>query len=277
MNPSLNAEVNTLYPDPIYARNFSQPYPQYSVIVQHQFLFLSTRPVLAAAAGAAFAAGAFLVAVPVTPFRIVPITVLFAALAGGGAALAVVTVVVRFLTTVPVLPSLDSLMALTLRVVLDVAPALGGAGAAAVAAPLLVLVAAAALVVPLEELAVEDIVVFRAVAAARVERAFSTMLLNMPLLTVAGLVGETGRAMSDLPGEATTAARSRGCGRMRLLDDVGDRTWEGLGGGLAAGPARAFFLGFSICVTSFSLSPPERTSLVEWLANAGSRLKSLWH
>jgi hypothetical protein len=71
-----------------------------------------------AAAGAAFAAGAFFVAVPVTPFLIVPMTVLLAG-AGGAAP----TVVVRFLTTVPVLPSLDSLMALTLRVARDVAPA----------------------------------------------------------------------------------------------------------------------------------------------------------
>jgi hypothetical protein len=143
----------------------------------------------------------------------VPITVLFAVVAGAAAA-----VVVLFLTTVPVLPSLDSLMALTLRAVRDVAPALEvGAGAAAA---FLVLVAAAD---PLAELAVDDVVVFLVVAAARVERAFSTILLNMPLLAVAGLVGDTGRAMKDLPGEGAAAARSRG-GRTRLLEEAGDRT-----------------------------------------------------
>jgi hypothetical protein len=113
------------------------------------------------------------------------------------------------------------------------------------------------------ELALEEMVVLRVVAAARVDRAFSTMLLNMPVLLVAGLVGDTGRAMNDRLGDGAAAARSRG-GRMRLLDEVGDRTWEGLGGGLvaaAAGFARGFFFGMSICVISFSLSPPDMSSL----------------
>lgn len=192
--------------------SFDRRHAIHPSIPWHQFLFLSTRPVLAAV-GAAFAAGAFLVAVPVTPFLMVPITVLFAVVAGAAAA-----VVVLFLTTVPVLPSLDSLMALTLRAARDVAPALE-AGAAAAAAFLVLVVAAD----PLAELAVEDVVVFLVVAAARVERAFSTILLNIPLLEGACLVGDTGRAMNDLPGEGAAAARSRG-GRTRLLEEAGDRT-----------------------------------------------------
>lgn len=172
---------------------------------------------LLAAAGAAFAAGAFFVAVPVTPFLIVPMTVRLAA----GAAAAAPAVL--FLTTVPVLPSLDSLMALTLRVARDVAPA-REAGAVA-AAPFLVLVDAAAVGAAAEP-AFEAAVTFRVVAAARVERAFSTMLLNIPLLLVAGLVGDTGRAINDRLGEGAAAARSR-AGRMRLLEEAGDRTWEG--------------------------------------------------
>lgn len=196
-----------------------------------------------------------MVAVPVTPFLIVPMTVLLAVAAGTAAA-----VVVLFLTTVPVLPSLDSLMALTLRVVREVAPA-REAGAVAVA-PFLVLVAAAA-VEPAAEFAAEDVVVLRVVAAARVERAFSTMLLNMPPLLVAGLVGDTGRAINDRAGEGAAAARSRG-GRTRLLEDVGDSTWDGLGAGLVAavaGLARGFFFGLSMCLISFSLSPPDISSL----------------
>lgn len=170
---------------------------------------------LLAVAWAAFAAGAFFVAVPVTPFLIVPMTVLLAA--GGAAAAAVL-----FLTTVPVLPSLDSLMALTLRVARDVAPA-REAGAVA-AAPFLAFVDAA--VGAAAELAVEAAAVFRVEAAARVDRAFSTMLLNIPLLLVGGLVGDTGRAINDRLGEGGAAARSR-AGRTRLLEEAGDSTWDG--------------------------------------------------
>lgn len=215
-----------------------------------------------AVAGAGFAAGVFFVAVPVTPFLIVPITVLFAVVAGGAAA----AFVVLFLTTVPVLPSLDSLMALTLRAVRDVAPALE-AGAVAAAA-FLVLVAAED---PLAEVAVEDVVVFLVVAAARVERAFSTMLLNMPLFEGAGLAGDTGRAMNDLPGEAAAAARSRG-GRTRLLEEVGDRICAGLGKGLVAalaGLARPVFFLMSMCAISFSLSPPDMSSLDPFAGRTG--------
>lgn len=173
---------------------------------------------LLAVAWAAFAAGAFFVAVPVTPFLIVPMTVLLAAGGAAGAAAAAVL----FLTTVPVLPSLDSLMALTLRVARDVAPA-REAGAVS-AAPFLAFVDAA--VGAAAELAVEAAAVFRVEAAARVDRAFSTMLLNIPLLLVGGLVGDTGRAINDRLGEGGAAARSR-AGRTRLLEEAGDSTWDG--------------------------------------------------
>lgn len=120
-------------------------------------------------------------------------------------------------TTVDVLPSLDSLTPLALRVVrvaLVVAVvgaallAAGGAAlllagaATAAAAPLLVLVAAALDADPADELAVDTVVAFRVVAAARVDRAFSTMFPRR--LVVPSLVGETGRAMSDLFGDGAT-------------------------------------------------------------------------
>lgn len=64
--------------------------------------------------GLAAAAGAFFVAVAATPFLIVPITDRFAVT---GARVVAIAVAGRFLTTVDVLPSLDSLTPLTLRVV----------------------------------------------------------------------------------------------------------------------------------------------------------------
>lgn len=154
-------------------------------------------------------AGAFLVAaVPApTPFLIVLITVLFAA--GAFDTVPAIAVAGRFLTTVDVLPSLDSLMALTLRAV-RVAGRVGGSAAA----PLFALVA----VEPVVELAVVDVVVLRLVAAARVDFAFSTMLLSI-LVAAAIFVGDAGRAMPDLVGEG---ARSRGA--MRELDEAGEST-----------------------------------------------------
>ena len=212
-------------------------------------LFRSTLPV-AVVAGAVFAAAVFFVPVPVTPFLIVLITVLLA-VAAGAALLAVV--VVRFLTTVDVLPSLDSLTPLTLRAVRVAAVRVAGAAGAALA-PLLVLVAVVMPVVlePLDELAVDALVALRCVVPVRVARAFSTMLLSM-LVALAVFVGETGRAIMDLAGDG--GARSRGIAR--VLDDVGESTCPGLReGSVAAGP-RAFFLGFSMWSTMFSLFPPE--------------------
>ena len=121
---------------------------------------------------------------PVTPFLIVPITVRLA-----------VDVCVAplddvdapaptlFLTTVEVLPSLDSLLLLTLRAVRDGALFADEAAVVAVAA-LLVLVAGGAAfeAAPAAELAIEDVVALRLVAATLVDRAFSTILLRMLLL-----------------------------------------------------------------------------------------------
>lgn len=215
----------------------------------------------AAAAAAVLAAGAFLVVPAVTPFLMVPMTVRFAAGAGAGAAVLGAVAPVLLFTTVAVLPSLDSLTPLALRVVRDDA----GALPAAAAAPLLARVAGGGAGPPLvDELVVEDVVVFRAVAAARVDRAFSTMLLRM-LEEDPVLLGDTGLAMSDLPGEA--AARSRGGANMRELDVVGESTWLGLlllplMAAAAAAPPRSFFFGLSILSVSFSLSPPDMSSLI---------------
>ncbi len=133
------------------------------------------------------AAAAVLVLALATPFFSVLMTVRFAGAAAAGFRAA------AFLTTVDVLPSLDSLMPLALRV------ARVPAAVALVAAPFLALVAAAPPAAP--ELAVDDeAAVVRVVAVARVDRAFSTMLLNM-LVAAACFAGDTGRAMSDLVGE----------------------------------------------------------------------------
>jgi hypothetical protein len=169
--------------------------------------FLKTLPVLAveAAVGFAAAAAAFFVAVAATPFLIVPITDRFAA---AGARVVAMAVAGRFLTTVDVLPSLDSLTPLTLRVV-----RVGGLEGGAAGCPMVRLGFDAVVVVALRELAVVE-----AVVLARV-RAFPTMLLIM-LVAVAILVGETGRAMLDLTGDA--AGRSRGA--IRELEEAGERT-----------------------------------------------------
>jgi len=121
--------------------------------------FRNTRPdlvVALVAAGAALAAGAFLAAAPVTPFLIVFITVLLVE-AGVGAVRVVVVAAARpiFRTTVDVLPSLDSLMALTLRAVRVVVGAVD-----VLTAGLVVVVAALvrvrdAAVLPAAELAVD--------------------------------------------------------------------------------------------------------------------------
>lgn len=205
----------------------------------------------AAGVACAFVAAAVFLAVAAlvapTPFLMALITVRFAGGAFAGAPMAVAG---RFLTTVDVLPSLDSLMALTLRAV-RVAGRVAEEGGWA-AAPLLPLVAVPVVDVdPLVELAVVDVVVLRLVAAARVDRAFSTMLLSR-LVALASLVGDTGRAMPDFAGDM---GRSRGL--RRELDEVGERTWPGLRViSVAAGPGRVFFLGMSMVVAmSFSLSP----------------------
>lgn len=172
------------------------------------------------------------VVAPATPFLMVPMTV---RLAGAGAAVLVdacdAVVAGLFLTTVAVLPSLDSLMPLTLLPVLDGAAARDAAVAVVAAAAFLVLVVPP----PAAELAVDEVVVFR-VAAARVDRAFSTMLLRR-LLWDGFFMGDAGRAIKDFAGDAGRGGccsvvddpgGTRLRGTMRVFDDVGESTWDGL-------------------------------------------------
>lgn len=175
--------------------------------------------------------------VAATPFLIVPITVRLAAVAGtegGGFGCAPGGAVAgRRLTTVEVLPSLVSLLPLA-RSADRVAGLDGGAAAVATVAPRFLLAAAAVvplvvlvvvllLLVEVPVVAVEAVVVLRVVAATRMDRAFSTMLLRMFVATIALPGVTTGRAMPDLAGVATV----RLPGVMRLLEVVGDRTWPG--------------------------------------------------
>lgn len=173
--------------------------------------FRSTRPVPAPVptAGAAAFVAVFFAVAPVTPFRIEPMTPLFV-----GAALVVAT----FFTTVPVLASLVSLLALTLRAFLVAGRAAGARDAVDGAA---FLAFGAAVVLVELELVVEVVVTFLP-APALVAFAFSTMLENM-LEAVTGRAtlgffkGDAGRAMPVLIGEAGRLVR-------REFEEVGDRT-----------------------------------------------------
>lgn len=203
--------------------------------------FRKTRPpVLEAFGAAAGFVAAFLVPPPATPLRIAPIVVFFVVAAG-------------FLTTVPVLPSLVSLVPLA-RWPARVTGLFAGGGAFEV-----VVVAGrrplAAAVGPLQlELASEAAVTLR-VAPWRVAFAFSTMLertlvMAADRLSPCDFNGDPGRAMCDLVGDA---GRSRVASRE--FDEVGERTWMGrVDAASATWCPRAFRspLKFSI---SFSLSP----------------------
>lgn len=204
--------------------------------------------VLAADAGADLGAAGFLAVAAPTPFLIVPMTVLFA-----GAPAAV------FLTTVPVLPSLESLTRLPVRV-----PGRDGALAAVVVLARRVRVGGA---VPVAgagadafELAV-DAFKGREGAVRLVFFAFSTILDRADRALLCCLTGDdVGRAIwEDFDGEE--GGRSRASDR--VLDEVGDRTCDELNG---AGAARCFFLGLRIC--SFSLSPPAIVSLQYYVSKA---------
>jgi hypothetical protein len=178
----------------------------------------------------------------------------------------------RFLITVEVLPSLDSLVPLVLRAVC-VAGLAGGFAAAAltVAARFLLaaaVVAAAASVpvpVPVAELlaVVLDVIVLRVPVAVGgrvvvVDLRPSTILLSM-LLAAAALPGVgAGRAMPDLAGVAAVR------GAIRELLVVGESTCAGLRATLAGGWGRNFFCGVW---ASFSLSPPEISWLFHVLAH----------
>lgn len=229
------------------------------------------------------AAAALLAVALVTPFLIELMTVVFFA-----AAEAVVPVTFRAVdavvpaagrptlrTTVDVLASLDSLIPLTLRAFRAAAAAADlEAGAAPVpdAAPRPRVRAAVAVAPPAAELAVEDVVGFR-VVAARVARAFSTMEL-MRFDAEACFVGDMGRAIKDLAGdeggaaaEAGAAPRSRSRGFMRELDEAGDRTCPGCVPWDVPGAPRWRFFGLSRCAFWFSLSPLANWSLGRWLAS----------
>jgi hypothetical protein len=176
----------------------------------------------------------------------------------------------RFLITVEVLPSLDSLVPLVLRAV-RVAGLAGGFAAAAltVAARFLlaaaVVAAAAAAPVPVVELfaVVLDVIVLRVPVAVGgrvvvVDLRPSTILLSM-LLAAAALPGVgAGRAMPDLAGVAAVR------GAIRELLVVGESTCAGLRATLAGGWGRNFFCGVW---ASFSLSPPE----ISWLFHVLAR------
>ncbi len=156
---------------------------------------------------------------------------------------------VVFLTTVAVLPSLDSLVTLTFRlprvVVVD------GGGAAALRVRPVAVVA----VVPALELAVEEAVAFLAVVVGRVALALSTILERIfeEALVGGAFIGDAGRLIIDFVGEA-----GRSLGRMRVFDDVGDRTCDAEMGAFGwMGAPRSLFLGLSIASPWFSLSAPE--------------------
>jgi hypothetical protein len=238
-------------------------------------LFRSTLAVAvvdpAVAAAAALGAGAFFVVAPVTPFLMLPITVRLAAacVTGGLGCAPGGAVMGRFLITVEVLPSLDSLVPLVLRAV-RVAGLAGGFAAAAltVAARFLlaaaVAAAAAAAPVPVVELlaVVLDVIVLRVPVAVGgrevVDLLPSTILLSM-LLAAAALPGVgAGRAMPDLAG--VVAVR----GAMREFEVVGESTCAGLRTTLAGAWGRNFFCGVW---ASFSLSPPEISWLFHVLAH----------
>lgn len=175
----------------------------------------------AAAPAVVLDAGAFRVVPATTPFLIVPITVLLLVAGGGAGSLGTApggAVAGRFLTTVEVLASLDSLLPLARRAV-RVAGLDGGWATAAVTVAPRFLLAAAVPAPPSAELAVVEVVVLRGAGAARVARAFSTMLLRM-VVAIAALPGVTaGRAILGLPGVATVRSR----GATRELDVVGER------------------------------------------------------
>jgi hypothetical protein len=226
---------------------------------QARFLKTLPVPVVEADGAAALVAGGFLAVPDVTAFLTVLIIVRLAAVgcgAGGFGCAPGGAVMGRFLTTVEVLPSLDSLMPLTLRAI-RVAGLDGGFAAAVTVAPLflpseVVPVVVAALVAG--PLGAAEVIVLRAVAVVGrvVDRVPSTILLSMFVATTALPGVTTGRAMPDLPGVATLR------GAIRELEVVGDNTCAGLRAISVPGLARTFFWG--VCI-SFSLSPPE----ISWL------------
>lgn len=205
-----------------------------------RFLRTLVDPAVDAGAGFGGAAG-FLAVAPATPFLIVLIIVLFAGGAGAGFDATV------FLTTVAVLPSLDSLI---LRPVRVAGRERGGLPAVGAAARLALVFA----VVPTALEAVEDVVVFLTGAGR-------AALATVGLATLGGaFMGDAGRAMCDLTGEAVLSR-----GRFRAFVDVGDRTCAAsVTADVGMYPPRYFFFGLS--TPWFSLSPSASSSLMQELA-----------
>jgi hypothetical protein len=212
--------------------------------------FLSTRAppgtAGAAAAAAAFLPAAVFAAPAPTPCLMVPMTVRFAGAATAVtffAAAAPVAAAVRVLTTVEVLPSLASLMPLALRVVRVPATAALCLVVFAVLALTGDAVPAAVAAAPRRVLVVAVAGLLRVEAAARVERAFSTMLLSR--VDAVPFVGEAGLPSADLAGEA-----ARGMAReFAVAGDSGWpwRAWDFAVSGLLLPP--------SVGSGPFSLSP----------------------
>lgn len=186
---------------------------------------------------AAFAAALFVVA-PVTPFRIVPMTVV--RVTAGAAFLDVG----GFLTTVPALASLVSLVSLGRRPVRVTGRETGALEAVAVAGRRVFVAVVDA------ELASEVVVTFLA-PLVRVALAFSTMLERTLVAAAreaaADFNGEPGRGICGFAGDTGRSRFAR-----RELDEVGDRIWFGLTRPVSA---LALFLAPSPISTSFSLSP----------------------
>lgn len=198
-------------------------------------------PAVVVAGGAAAFAAALLAVAPVTPFRILPMTVV--RVVAGAAFLAAL----GFRTTVPALPSLVSLVSLRRRPVRVAGREAGTLDPVAVAGRRVF----AAAVAPFDvELASEVVVTFL-VPLVRVALALSTMLDRTLVAAareaVVDFKGDPGRGICGFVGDA---GRSRF--PMRELDEVGDNTWFGLTRPVSA---RALFFAPSKFSISFSLSP----------------------
>lgn len=154
-----------------------------------------------------------------------------------------------FLITVPLLVSLDSLLAIDLRPV-RVAGRETGGREVAFAGTFLFFATATLLEFVL---IVEDVVTLRA-TPPREAFAFSTMLVSIFAAAAERdcegfFNGEAGRAMPDLIGDTGRFA-------IREFDEVGDNTCAGrIRDTSPFGIPLTFFFAFSLCSISFSLSP----------------------
>lgn len=150
-----------------------------------------------------------------------------------------------FLITVPLLVSLDSLLAIDLRPVRETG------GREVLFASTFLFFATAALLEFV--LIAEDVVTLRA-TPPREAFAFSTMLVSIFAAAAERdcegfFNGEAGRAMPDLIGDTGRFA-------IREFDEVGDKTCAGrIRDTSPFGIPLTFFFAFSLCSISFSLSP----------------------